>query len=237
MSRFVLVHGAWHGAWCWYRLSALLRAGGHEVLTPDLPGHGADRSPAASVTFNDYVQRVVDTLDQPGEPVVLVGHSMGGMVISQAAEVRPDRIRHLVYLAAYLPAHGQKLIDLARGDPDDRMGARMVFSADRRLITVRPETVREAFYADCADEDYALAQSLLVPQPAAPLATPVALTDSHFGRVPRSYLECTQDMAVSLRAQRAMPQRAGCRQVWTMDTGHSPFLSAPLRVRDHLLSV
>ncbi|MCC2655833.1 MAG: hypothetical protein K0Q76_941 [Panacagrimonas sp.] len=230
MSHIVLVHGAWHGAWCWYKLVARLRAAGHTVSCPDLPGHGVDRTPTADVTMNAYVERVASVLDAAPEPVVLVGHSMGGAVVSQSSEARPERIRHAVYLAAFAPAHGQSVFQVARSDRDDRMGARMVMSADRRSITLKPETVREGLYADCAEEDVTLARMLLVPQASAPLGTPLALTDARYGRVPRSYIECTQDQAVSIGAQRTMPGRAGCMQVHSLDTGHSPFLSAPDRL-------
>ena len=229
-SHFVLVHGAWHGGWCWYKLAARLRAAGHLVSCPDLPGHGVDRTPTPEVTMNAYVERVASVLDAASEPVVLLGHSMGGAVVSQTAEARPDRIRAAVYLAAFAPAHGQSIFQLARADPDDRMGARMVMSADRKSITLRPETVREGLYADCAEEDVVLAHSLLVPQASAPLGTPLALTDARYGRVPRHYIECTQDLAVSIGAQRTMPGRRGCASVHSLDTSHSPFLSAPDRL-------
>jgi pimeloyl-ACP methyl ester carboxylesterase len=233
-SHFVLIHGAWHGAWCWFKLAARLRAAGHAVSCPDLPGHGVDRTPIADVTLNAYVERVASVLDAAPAPVVLVGHSMGGAVVSQTAEARPERIRASVYLAAFAPAHGQSVFQVARADPDDRMGARMVMSADRRSITLRPETLREGLYADCSDEDVALAQLLLVPQASAPLAAPLALTDARYGRVPRHYIECTQDLAVSPRAQRTMAGRQGCASVHALDTSHSPFLSAPDRLAELL---
>jgi pimeloyl-ACP methyl ester carboxylesterase len=237
MSHFVLVHGAWHGAWCWYKLASRLRARGHVVTCPDLPGHGVDRTPTAEVTLDAYVGRVAGVLDAAPGPVVLVGHSMGGAVIAQVSEVRPERIRDAVYLAAFAPGHGQSIFQLARADPDDRMGARMVMSPDRRSITLKPGTLREGLYADCPDEDVALAELLLVPQASAPLSTPLALTDTRYGRVRRHYVECTQDLAVSLGAQRAMPGRQGCASVHTLETSHSPFLSAPDRLADLLAAI
>lgn len=234
MSTFVLVHGAWHGAWCWYKLAARLRGLGHEVICPDLPGHGIDRTPLAEVSLAAYVGRVVQALDAASAPVVLVGHSMGGAVVTQATEDRPDRVRHLVYIAAFAPGDGESVFQLARADPDDRMGARMLFSADRKSVTLKPETIREGLYADCTDEDLALAQSLLVAQASAPLGTPVHITEARYGRVPRSYIECTMDMGVSIGAQRAMPGRRGCAHIYTLETSHSPFLSAPERVAEIL---
>ncbi len=89
MSTFVLVHGAWHGAWCWTALAEDLRADGHQVDTPDLPGHGADTTPHDQVTLDLYVQRIVDVIGEEGEPVVLVGHSMGGMAAFDMAARTP----------------------------------------------------------------------------------------------------------------------------------------------------
>ncbi len=234
MKTFVLVHGAWHGAWCWYKLAARLRAAGHVVICPDLPGHGLDRMPTSEVTFAAYVERITQALDAASEPVVLVGHSMGGAVVTQATEDRPDRVRHLVYIAAFAPGDGESVMQIARADADDRLGKTMVFSADRKSITLKPETIRESFYADCPDEDFALAQALLVPQSPAPLGATLRISDTHFGRVPRSYVECTKDMAVSITSQRNMTGRKGCAKVYTLETGHSPFLSAADRVADIL---
>lgn len=236
MSTFILVHGAWHGGWCWYKLAARLRAAGHVVVSPDLPGHGLDRTPTAEVTMAAYVERITQALDAAAEPVVLVGHSMGGAVVTQATEERPDRVRHLVYIAAFAPGDGQSVLQLARADPDDRLGKTMVFAADRKSITLKPETIRGSFYADCPDEDLALAQSLLVPQSPAPLGATLHVSAERWGRVPRSYVECTQDMAVSIGAQRTMPGRKDAK-IHTLDTGHSPFLSAPDRIAEILKGI
>src|SRR5690242_8929821 len=98
MSRFVLVHGAWHGAWCWDKVVPLLEIKGHSAHAIDLPGHGRDLTPTAEVTLERYVERVCQALVAEPEPAVLVGHSMSGMVITQAAERCPEHIQMLVYL-------------------------------------------------------------------------------------------------------------------------------------------
>src|SRR5919201_534684 len=102
MSTFVLVHGAWHGGWVWDRVAQQLQESGHKVLAPDLPAHGSDRTPAGQITLRHYVDHVVSCIDSCAEPVVLAGHSMGGIVISSAAERRPESIRALVYVCAFL---------------------------------------------------------------------------------------------------------------------------------------
>src|SRR5580704_8966993 len=88
MSTYVLIHGSWHGAWCWYKITARLEAAGHTVIVPDLPGHGRDWTPPGGITMQDFVNAIVQVLDATAEPVVLVVHSRNGVVATQAAEER-----------------------------------------------------------------------------------------------------------------------------------------------------
>ena len=113
MAVFVLVHGSWHGGWCWKRLTPLLRAAGHEVYAPTLAGLG-ERSHTLSqgIDLETHVMDVVNLMQfEDLKEVILVGHSMGGMVIVGAADASPDRVRHLVYLDAVTPGDGQSLFD------------------------------------------------------------------------------------------------------------------------------
>ncbi|HEX8968077.1 MAG TPA: alpha/beta fold hydrolase [Chloroflexota bacterium] len=229
MSRFILVHGAWHGAWCWDRVVPLLEARGHLVDAIDLPGHGRDRTPTAEVTLDRYAERVCRALEAQPEPAVLVGHSMAGVVITEAAERCPERIQTLVYLAAYLPSDGETLLHLADRPEGATTYTRpnLVFSDDHRSVTLRPESLREALYADCQAADIERASRLLVPQAAAPFATPVHTTEERFGRVPRAYVVCSRDRAIPTALQWRMLCARPCQQVTTLQSSHSPFLSAP----------
>ena len=137
MSTFVLIHGAWHGGWCWDELRPVLEVAGHTVATPDLPGHGDDTTPIAGVTLDAYAARVGAVIDAQSEPVILVGHSMGGQVITAAAELRPDRIRALVYLCAFLPGDGDALMALAAGDQDSLVLPNLELSEEQGYATVR----------------------------------------------------------------------------------------------------
>ncbi len=236
MSTFVLIHGAWHGGWAWSQVAEQLRMAGHTVLAPDLPGHGQDRTPIQQVTLPAYVDRALDVIDSCSEPVVLAGHSMGGLVISQSAEQRPDRIQALVYVCAFLLKSGQTLIEQASKDTAALVMPSVVFSPDQVSATLRPEVLREVFYADCSGGDYQRARSLLVPQATAPFTTPLQLSEENFGRVPRVYIECVHDRAITLPAQRAMHQASGCDRVFTLECSHSPFFSRPSELVDCLLS-
>ena len=228
MSTFILVHGAWHGAWCWHRIVARLERAGHTVLVPDLAALGRDQTPIHEGTLAGWTRQIVELIDQCTEPVILVGHSRGGLLISEAAEQRPDRIRSLVYLTAFLLKSGEMLHgSLAATDPESLVGPHMVISEDHLSASIREASLKDAFYAQCSDDDVALAKSVLRPEPLAPLATPLTLSAERFGRVPRVYIECLRDRAITIKAQRAMQASLPCAKTFTIDTDHSPFFSRP----------
>ena len=237
MSTYVLIHGAWHGGWCWERVRPRLEKAGHTVATPDLPGHGEDATPTAKVTLEAYASRVCDVLDAQSEPVVLVGHSMGGVVVTAAAERRPERIRALVYLCAFLPGDGDTLRTLAGGDQTSLVLLNLEVSEPQGFATVRDDGIVPAFYGRCSADDAAWAKSRLVPQALEPQNAPVTVTPERAGQVPRYYVECLEDRAIPIALQRSMVAAHPCRRVFTLATDHSPFLSAVDELVDCLLQV
>jgi len=170
MGVFVVVHGSWHGGWCWEKIVPLLQKNGHIVLAPDLPGHGEDKTPIPKISLRSYVDCVCKILDVQSEPVTLVGHSRGGIVISQTAEYRPEKIKKLVYLSAFLLRNGQSMIELALQDTDSLIPPNLVFSEDKSYHVIKDQSkTREIFYGDCAEEDVVRAMSRLVPSQRLPL--------------------------------------------------------------------
>lgn len=228
MATFVLIHGAWHGAWCWAATAAELEKAGHRVVAVDLPSHGNDRTAAQDVTLDSYAQAIANVVRAQREKVVLVGHSMGGMAISAAAELVPDRIRRLIYLAAFLPRDGESLIALEERNPRPSVPPAMVMKDGAPTVTLRPEKLTELFYHDVAHHEAEAAKSKLTPQPLAPVAAPVKLTGERFGRVPKAYVECLYDKAISIELQRDMIAKTPVEQVVSIAASHSPFLSAPV---------
>ena len=225
MSTFVLVHGAYHGAWCWYRVRPELESRGHEVVTFDLPAHGVDETPYDEATLEGYVDRVCEAVGEADDSPVLVGHSMAGMLITAAAERVTSEIETLVYLTAYLPGDGESMLD-------QRSEASLVTQhfetdEDRGVGWVPEAWLDEAFYADCGPEDRALAHSLVRPEPIGPISTPVTATAERFGSVRRVYVGCTEDRAITREQQETMLDEHGADRALTLEASHSPFLSMP----------
>ncbi len=227
MRTYVLVHGSWHGGWCWYKVVPLLEKAGHIVIAPDLPSLGKDKTPITEISLETWTNSICQILDAQPELSILVGHSRGGIIISQAAEQRPDKVQRLVYVAAFLLRDGESLLQVAQGDGASPVLPHLVLSADQRSAAVREEAVQELFYGECPAEDIALARLLLAPEALAPSATPVHVTDANFGRVPRVYIECRRDKAVLPAVQKKMYTALPCAKVIAMDTDHCPMLSRP----------
>jgi pimeloyl-ACP methyl ester carboxylesterase len=212
----VLVHGAWHGPWCWERVTPHLDRAGIPWVAPDLPSCARAAEGADLTADTVAVEAALDAL--PGsEPAVLCGHSRGGIVISEAGA--HPRVAHLVYLTAFLLAAGEDM-GASLGDTD------VVGSLDvhaNGTTTVKPGPGANVFYNDCAGEDITWASARLRPLFMAG-SGPQPPREAWRTR-PSTYVVCTKDQAISAAAQRKMALRAGATVEW--DTGHSPFLNRP----------
>lgn len=236
MCSFVLVHGGWGGGWVWEKVVPLLEGAGHEVEAPDLPGHGDDPTPIPEISLQSYAHRVSEVLDAQPEPVVLVGHSLGGAAISQAAEQRPDKVETLVYLAAFLLRDGEPVFSVLGNDPESLLLPSIVRSEDQTYSTLRKDAIKETWCTDCSEEDVERLKSGAGPQATAPAAAPVSVTEENFGRIPRVYIETLRDRTITPAAQKEMYDRTPCQEVITMDTSHFPQYAAPEELAGYLTS-
>ena len=235
-ATLILIHGAWHGAWCWQRLTPLLESHGIRVIAPDLPSMGDDSTAASDVTLETWARFVADIAERERN-CVLVGHSRGGAVISRAAELAPDAIRRLVYLSAYLLTDGESVAAEARRDTASLVAPNMIPVKRGITCTLRPEVLRETFYGSCNEHDAERAIARLSPEPLKVLATSLRISNERFGRVARAYIETTRDRAVTLEAQRRMQAALPCSPVFTLETDHSAFLSQPEALARILISI
>jgi pimeloyl-ACP methyl ester carboxylesterase len=228
MTRFVLVHGAFGGAWSWEPVVTPLRALGHTVETLDLPGGGDDQTPVADVTLEACAARVCQVLRQRPEPAVLVGHSMGGVVVTQAASDCTERVASLIFVCAFMPGDGQSLLDLTRlpEGAGDMIQANLVVEGDPPVGALSDEAATAAVYNRSAPERVAPALARRRPQPLAPMATPVRVDEALLARIPRSYVLTSDDNSIPPALQRRMISEHPCRAVVELDTDHAPQLSA-----------
>jgi pimeloyl-ACP methyl ester carboxylesterase len=222
----ILVHGAWHGSWCWERVTPLLAARGLAVHTVELPSVSAPESSAvreAALSADASAVRAV--MDAVAGPVVLCGHSYGGMVISLAASGR-RRASRLTYLCAFMPEAGQSLLACGEGIPTPWIRA-----LDDGMTLPHLTRAADVFYADCDSATVRWAVSRLRPQPAAAYAEPVP--DPAWREIPSTYIVCNEDRAIPAELQRSLfAPRA--QQVLELAASHSPFLSQPAALAELL---
>ncbi|MED2038700.1 alpha/beta fold hydrolase [Bacillus wiedmannii] len=231
MSTYVLVHGAWQGEWAWELVKPQLEAFGHTVVTLDLPGNGKDMTPSQNVTLDSYVDAVTATIDQQNEKVILVGHSMGGIVITQTAELITNKIDKLVYLCAFLPQNGESLGSKLDGEAGPQ------FSINENDMTAEliPNLIEETFLN--ATEDEVIKETSfkqMRPQPLGPFQQELKISEENFGTIDRIYIETTLDRAIPIDFQRRMNTETPCAKVITLEADHSPFFSKTSELVSHL---
>ena len=234
---FVLVHGAFQGAYVWQYVKDQLVKNGQKVVVVELPAHGGDNTAPAATSINVYRDKVISSITPAMGKVVLVGHSLGGMVISAVAEKIPDQIGKLVYLTAFVPANGQSLLDLASTDSTSLLGAALIPSKDQLTLDVKPENIAPIFVQDGSDIVKKVLLDNKKVEPAIPFGDKVALTAANFGKVKKYYIHTTKDMALGYNLQKRMVASGGIKNVYSLDTGHSPFLSKPDALTEILMKI
>ena len=227
MKTFILIHGSWHSAWNWHLVIPILESQGHRVIAVELPGMGRDKTPVKEVTLEKAVNKIITVLDGLDGKAILVGHSKNGIMISQAAEYRPDKIEKLVYLAAYLIPNEKTQRAYSLQDTEGVLKPYVVKNEETNSTTLLPEIYKKGLDHDCPDYITDLAKLILSDEPIATGITPLQLTDANFGRVPRVYIECTEDRAVTPFIQRKMYNELPCEKVYSINSSHSPFFSKP----------
>ena len=238
-KHYVLVHGAWHGAWCWDHVVPLIKKHSHNVIALDLPGHGKSMIDPSNVGFDDMVNSVTEAALSVSGRVILVGHSSGGVLIAQASErLGKEKVERLVFLDAFMPANGESVLSLAekKGDilQSPTVNESMVISTDQKSATLKTENVANLFYHDCSEEDIKYAKENLCATPLAGLATPVQVSNSVYGAIPKIYILCT--LAKDLGKKR-ISENVSCEKIINLESGHSPFFSMPEKLVEIFISL
>jgi pimeloyl-ACP methyl ester carboxylesterase len=229
--RFVLIHGGFHGAWCWRRTIPELERLGHEAIAIDIPGHGERVHEEATMAGRlDAVLAVLQAGD------VLVGHSGGGLEITRAADAAPELVSHTVYLAAALPLEDrlmqEALVYRDDGSTEDDydvtgMLQHLRFNDDGSMEFANAEGAKALFYHDCDEATIRWAFDQLTPEKAGDTATtPISVPHFWNADLPRSFIVCLQDRAQPRWLADVTARRLGVEPL-TIDASHSPFLSSP----------
>jgi pimeloyl-ACP methyl ester carboxylesterase len=268
----LFVHGYWHGSWCWSEVIAHAASAGRTTLAVDLAGHGLRAQRPASANRRPFNPEALATevspvagvdLDEAGElllaqvkqfggggPVTIVAHSMGGTVLTRAAQQAPELVAHAVYLTAFMPASdipaiayiqmpenaGELVVPLLQSDPN-AIGALRLDTASTDVDY--HDGLRNAFYGDVDPVVADTAIALLTPD--APIGIGLGattLTREGWGAIPRTYVTCARDMVVRPPLQQKFITDADTAfpdnptSVVALDASHSPFLSTPVKVAE-----
>lgn len=221
---FILIHGAYHGGWCWDAVADHMRTAGHEVLAPDLPGHGRDPGWLVDQTMPNYITSIQSLIKSSPTGVTLVGHSMGGAIATAAAQTFPDKVAHIVYLTAYIPINGESVGDVVKTDPASHVKVDRVDVDGMNAVSLKSGTLADAFYNDATPQMLSYAEDRVQLQSPIPFRHRFDLNSSD---IPKTAIICSQDRAISPGHQRWMAERAGCTTILELDAGHSPFITRP----------
>ena len=242
MATFVLVHGAWHGGWCWNKVTPLLRKTGAEVFVPTLSGlgekaHLARRMNPHDIDLDLHVQDVIRLLEYEDlQQVILVGHAYAGMVISGAAEECHNRIDHLVYVNGVVPSDGESMADQltpVRG-PEFAAWVRGHIERGEGFLAppASPKELGQRWgITDPADQDWMFAR--VTPQPAAAMAAPVRISHPEAAAIPRSFV-CGAEAGFRSVAERVEKEGWG---IYHVDSGHDTMVSHPRELAEILVGI
>jgi pimeloyl-ACP methyl ester carboxylesterase len=224
---FVLVHGMSHGAWCWESVARRLEKDGHRVVAMDLPGHGRRAHERARASVDGYARAAADAMIQAGvSRGIVVGHSMGGMVIPKVAELVPARVAHLVFLAAVVLHDGESLLQ-TQIPPPTRPLLEGLARAGGGAVQYPASIETARWINDLPPGDPRVTEALtrMTPQPIRPWLQRVDLARFWAMDVPRTYVRCLRDTAVTPARAAQYAQRLGVKPI-DIDCAHSPMLSA-----------
>jgi pimeloyl-ACP methyl ester carboxylesterase len=222
---YVIVPGAWQAPYAWVTVQAKLEQGGAKVIVVELPAHGNDTTAAQKTSLNLYRDKVIAAVDSVNGKAILVGHSLGGEVISAVAEQIPQKIDRMIYLAAFLPANGQSVLDLAGTDTTSLLGASIMQSGYN--LELPHDKVAKIFIQDGTTAEQDLVLSHYRPEPGLPFQNKVTLTAANYGSISKFYIHTILDQAVTYKLQKRMVLGAGIKEEYNLMTSHSPFISKP----------
>lgn len=222
-NTIVIVHGAWSSANDWHDTAELLASPGSKVITVNLPGHGSDETPVSSISLQLYIYEVLKVIGDEKD-ITLVCHSFGGVVVRAVAELIAPQIKKIIYVAAFVPQNGDSLLSIAQTDSESLIGKNLIIDEKAGVVEIEKEAVTEVFMADAPASVATFVTNNLRPEPLAPLATPVAITNASSANIQEVYIYTENDRTISHSLQQKMVQNAGIPRTYSLPASHTPFI-------------
>ena len=232
-KHFVLLHGAWHGSWCWEGVVEELAKRGHTAEAPTMPGHNPDDD-HANIQFEDYVNKILDVINQQETPCVLVGHSSAGFLMQAAAPRAHDKIERLIFLNAFVLPDGKCQFDLVPPEASEGMTAAANASPDN-CVPIIEDFVRNQLMSGESMEMQDALISRLVPQPIAIFTTPVSTQEFENLTIPRSVVFCKEDASLPPGAYLGMARGLGDYKLIEVKGSHEALYTNPVTVAGGLI--
>jgi len=235
MAHYIFIHGGWRNSDCWKNILTLMEKRDASASAIDLPGHGKNKADFNDVTLKSYVDTVVAEANKY-EDVILVGHSMGGIVISEVVERIPKKIKKLIFISAIIPKNGHSLIGRTRTFSQEGIKPYMIFNFEESYIDLKKgQALRDLFMNDCDEIDIEKDEKTWELQPMKPFSDKVHIGKG-FREVPKLYVKCTLDKCILKEDQNKMAVESGCSIV-ELKSGHSPYLSSPKELSKTILKI
>jgi pimeloyl-ACP methyl ester carboxylesterase len=238
MATFVLIHGAWHGSWCWQDIVPTLEKS-HKILLIDLPGRNYSQpGDFKEIDLSAYVSHVIEALKDISGDIILVGHSMAGMVITQVAEQIPERLSALVYVAAFMPKHQESLFDITRQADGPGISTEFIANQPDNYIDLKKSARTQSLLLNMVPDALAeVTMQKLNKEPFMAFVEKSNIPTMAFHHIPQFYIKCLQDQAILPAFQNTMIAKLNNPTVYELNADHSPYLSEPVGLVELLRAI
>ena len=235
MKKYIFIHGACQGGWCWYKIEYLLKSNHIDYTTPDLPGHGNDQTPLYEITLEKYVASIRNIIKRTDKNIVLIGHSMGGFIASQVVEYEYKKIDKIIYIASLVPKHNETVLSLLKKDKKSKLMQNSIVSNDNIYVELESSKIDDILFNHCSSEDIEFGKSKLCKQAILPMNTPIVLTKK-FKQIPKYYIKTLYDHSISIEFQNEICDRYNHIITKEIKSGHALYFSKFFELYDIIVN-